>query len=278
MSLEDIKRKFGKLVEEGNNSGLADFEGYSPAEMHQIMYLTFNPGNPIQLQRLEDNDYNQIPMLNQIKYLANLIEKAGEIKLTNKGFLPTRIVAELYQQRFITDISIELKLRKLYKETDAISINLTRILLELSGLVKKRNGKLSLTAAGRKTLSDNHALLHLILTTFTKKFNWAYYDIFNNQKTAQLGYGFTLILLSKYGDEKRLDSFYAEKYFRAFPMLKDFDDYPVRCYSVRSFKRFLNYFGLISIESSGPFIQTVKYITKTDIFDKLIKVTPPKSA
>ncbi len=278
MKIEDIQRQINKLIEGENNRELADFEGYSPAEMYQIMYFTFNPGNPVQLQRLEDDEYRQIPMLNQIKYLANLIDKAGEVKLTNKGFLPTRIVAELYQQRFITDVSIELKISKLYKETDAMSINLSRILLELSGLVKKRSGKLSLTAAGRKTLSDNHALLHLILATFANKFNWAYYDGYTNEKTAQVGYGFTLILLSKYGDEKRLDSFYAEKYFRAFPMLKDLDRNPVRCYSVRSFNRFLNYFGLIRIESTVPIIQTVKHISKTDLFDKLISITPPKLA
>jgi len=282
MDLKDIQRHIDQVMNEQNNRSIPEFEGYSPFEMHQILHFTFGKDSPIQLQKLSDSDYKKIPILNQIKYLTDLIDKNGEIKLTNKGFLPTKVVSDLYQQKFIKEYHIEKGISKLYKETDSMTINLTRILVELCGLVKKRNGKLSLTKNSKKILADNHELLRLILLTFATKFNWAYYDGYGENQIGQLGYGFSLILLSKYGHESQLDSFYAERYFKAFPQLLDsvepnygtLERYTARCYSIRTFDRFLDYFGLVNIEEQGKWLDSITYITKTDLYDELIQCTP----
>lgn len=279
MDLKDIQKQIDQAMHEQNNRPIPDFEGYSPFEMHKILHFTFEIDSPLKLQKLSDTDYTKIPILNQIKYLTDLIDKNGEIKLTNKGFLPTKIVSDLYSQEFLKDEHIEKGISKLYKETDSMTINLTRILVELAGLTKKRNGKLSLTKSSQKILGDNEELLRRIFLTFTNKFNWAYYDGYGENQIGQLGYGFSLILLSKYGQEKRLDSFYAERYFKAYPRLLDsvepnygtLERYSTNCYSVRTFDRFLDYFGLINIEEERKGLDSIKYISKTDIYDRLIK-------
>lgn len=100
-----------------------------------------------------------------------------------------------------------------------------------------------------------------------------------------MGYGYSLILLSKYGNTKRPDSFYSEKYFKAFPQFKEIakPDYDTidsqlhNCYSIRTFERFLDYFGLVHIEKENYFTFKNKYITKSELFDKLIKCRPPSS-
>ncbi|MCF8309323.1 MAG: hypothetical protein K9I68_09975 [Bacteroidales bacterium] len=286
MDYEELQRQISQVMHEQNNRSVPEFEGYSPAEMYQVLNFTFGPESPIQLQKLSDSDYKKIPILNQIKYLADIIAEKGELKLTAKGYLPTKIVADIYSQRFLTDDLIESGIAKLYKESDSMSINLTRILTEISGLAKKRKGILSLTKAGEKTISDNHKLLKLILNTFATKFNWAYYDGYGENQIGQLGSGFSLILLSIYGNKKRLDTFYADKYFKAFPALFEGES-PTRfmtkkehlgnCYSIRTFDRFLDYFGLINIEMSSKSWDADKYISKTDLFDKFIKCTPPKN-
>ncbi len=286
MDLKDLQRNIDAAMHEQNNRGIPDFEGYSPTEMHQILNFAFGSNCPVQLQKLSASDYLRIPMFNQIKYLTSLIAQNGEIKLTNKGFLPTKIVAELYSQGFIKDEQIESGISKLYKETDSMTINLSRILIGLSGLAKKQNGKLSLTKASEKILPDNNELFRLIFITFASKFNWAYYDGYGDNNIGQLGYGYSLILLSNYGGTKRPDTFYAEKYFKAFPMLlksitptyRTLESYAADCYSVRTFERFLDYFGLISIDEVGKALNSQKYITKTDLFDKLIKCNPHNTA
>jgi len=285
MDLKDIQRHIDQAMNEQNNRPIPEFEGYSPFEMHKILHFTFAIDSPLKLQKLSDTDYKKIPILNQIKYLTDFIDKNGDIKLTNKGFFPTKIVSDLYSQGFLKDEHIEKGISKLYKETDSMTINLTRILVELAGLVKKRNGRLSLTKSSKKIIGDNEELLRQIFLTFTNKFNWAYYDGYGENHIGQLGYGFSLILLSKYGKEKRLDSFYAEKYFKAYPRLLDsvepnygtLERYSTNCYSVRTFDRFLDYFGLINIEEEGKGIDSFKYISITDIYDRLIKCTPHNS-
>lgn len=282
MDLKDIQRHIDQAMNEQNNRPIPEFEGYSPFEMHKILHFTFAIDSPLELQKLSNTDYKNIPILNQIKYLTDLIDKNGDIKLTNKGFLPTKIVSDLYNQGFLKDEHIDNGISKLYKETDSMTINITRILIELAGLTKKRNGKLSLTKSAQKLLEDNEALLRQLFLTFTNKFNWAYYDGYGENHIGQLGYGFSLILLSKYGQTKRLDSFYAEQYFKAYPKLLDsleptygtLENYASRCYSIRIFDRFLDYFGLIRIEEDKKGLDSIKNITKTELFDKLIKVRP----
>ncbi len=284
--IEGLQQHIYKIMNDQNNRGLSDFEGYSPDEMQFILYDTFGERSPIQLAKSTDSDYKAIPILNQIRFMADLINKQGELRLTNRGFLPTKIVSEIYSQGVLKDEHIESGRSKIYKETDTITIRLTRILLELTGITKKRNNKLSLTRKGEKIISDNDKLLRSIFVTFGTKFNWAYFDGFGENNIGQLGYGFSLILLSKYGKDKRLDTFYADKYFKAYPKLINnsliprfgtVESYASRCYSLRTFDRFLGYFGLIKIEQDQKW-DADKYISKTILFDKLIKCTLPSNA
>ncbi|MBZ0242899.1 MAG: hypothetical protein K8F24_06780, partial [Bacteroidales bacterium] len=282
---KDIQKQIDQIMQGENNRSIPEFEGYSPFEMHQVLNFTFAPNSPVQLQELSDADFKKVPLLNQLKYLMALIAEKGELKLTAKGFLPTKVVADIYQQRFLEDVVIKLGISRLYREADSMTVNLTRILLEISGLVKKRKGKLSLTKTGEKMLKDDFQLLKRILAVFTEKFNWAYYDGYGDNRIGQTGYGFSLILLSKYGHKKRLDSFYAGKYFKAFPQFLDslepnygtLESYSADCYAIRTFDRFLDYLGLIKIEEVGKRFDRVKYVTKTDLFDRLIKVCPHKN-
>ncbi len=283
MDFQNMQKHLNQMMNKENNRSIPEFEGYSPAEMHRILHFTFGKESPIKLKKLSDSDYKKIPMLNQIKYLTDLIDRKGELKLTRRGYLPTKTVSELYEQKFLKDEFIEEGIQKLYKETDSMTINLTRILTELSKLVKKRNGKLSLTKSSRKILADDYKLLRLIFSTFATKFNWAYYDRYPGTKTGQLGYGFSLILLSKYGHKKRLDSFYAEKYLNAYPRLLDaveldnvenLKDQMCQCYSLRTFDRFLKYFGLIKICQKD--ITSKKYVKKTALYNRLIECAPHK--
>lgn len=284
MDLSDIQKQLDKIMFERNNSPIPEFEGYSPNEMHQILHFTFGPKSPIQLQKLSDDEYRKIPILNQIKYLADVISRKGELKLTTKGFLPVKVVSDLYGQGYLTDYPIEKGIVKLYKEKDSMTVHLTRLLVELSGIVKKRNGKMSLTKNGEKLVSDNDKLLRTLFEVFGTKLNWAYFDGYGDNSIGQLGYGFTLILLSKYGNKEHRDFFYAGKYFEAFPRLMNFvepsfgslEENAAKCYSLRTFNRFLDYFGLIKIKKEGHWFDNVQYISKSDLFDKLVQCLPHK--
>ena len=282
MDLDQLNQYLKKAAEERNRRRISEFEGYSPKEMQSILYDTFGKDSPIRLKKMKSADYERIPLLNQIKYMMHLVEKAGELKLTKRGNLPVKVVADIYEQGYIEDYFIEKGISKLYKEEDTQSINLPKILLEISGLVKKRNNKWSLTKKGSELLTDDRALLRRMWHYFGSRFNWAYYDGYETEKLGRLGYGFSLILLDKYGDKSRKDSFYAEKYLKAFPDLlgevrqttyRDRKHVFTNCYSTRTFDRFLDYFGLIHIQKGSW--QDPTMISKTPLFSKMIQIIPP---
>ena len=281
-TLDELNDMLSDIMFERNNRPLPEFEGYSPMEMHILLHDPFNPASPVQLKKTTDDVYGKIPLLNQILCLTTLIRSAGELKLTPKGYLPTRIVGELYNKQFIVDDLVERGITKLRKETDCMTIELTKILMLLAGIVKKRNNKLSLTRQGMVLLSDKQQLLKTLFTSFGQKFNWAYFDLYGENQIGQLGFGFSLILLNKYGAEKRLDTFYGDKYFAAFsdlitpdmkPDYTTLERYTRQCYSLRTFDRFLDYFGLIRIEREKRW-DADTWISKTTLFDKLISCKP----
>lgn len=281
MQLDELRKYFEREISGYNQRGMDDFEGYSPEEMNYILYDPFGEKSPIELVRMPGEYYEKIPMLNQVKYLTSVVASGNGLKLTKLGFLPVKVVADIYSQGFLKDELIESGISKLYKETDSKTIRLARILTEVSGLVKVRKNVMSLTRAGEEMLKDEHSVLLKLLEVFMMKYNWSYFDGYSQNNIGRLGAGFTFLLLSRYGDEKRLDRFYAEKYLRAFPALLNEveedhfsspEDVLSRCYSIRTFDRFLYFFGLVDIDDKG--MLKPNYIQKTNLFDKLIKCHP----
>jgi hypothetical protein len=267
-----------------NNSPIEDFEGFSSADMNYLVYDAFSADSPFQIKKnIPDNILDQIPFLLQIEYLLHRINDLGELKLTAKGFLPTSLVKEIYNLGLIKDYAIEHGITKLYAETSSQPINLTRLITELTGFTKKRYNKLTLTKTWRdKLLKKNRQDIFIqTFSTFAQKFNWGYFDLYSSQATGKVGFAFSLYLLSKYGANERQDSFYSEKYLKAFPSLIDLfkDDKWVTdinrsfnsCYSIRTFDRFLDYFNLIKIRSEGrQYLDSKRFIKKSPIFDDII--------
>ncbi len=286
----DLQQFARQYMDRQNNRPIPEFEGYSPNEMQHMLHDPFGPDSPLQINVLGEDDYRSIPLLNQIRYLGDQLKKSGELKLTAKGFLPVKVVADMYGQGFYKEETIESGIVKLYKQTDSHTIDLSAKLCEMSGITKKRKNKLSLTKKGEKLLENNDKLLRHILLTFGLKFNWAYYDGYESEQAGQLGFAFSLILLKRYGEKRRRDVFYAQKYYRAFPDLyqgedayKELQENPwnsaLRCYYIRTFERFMDLFGLVDIEKekiTGPDMwpHEIHYITQTDLFNRLISCAP----
>jgi len=283
-SLDDIRRKIEASINIYNTKPIEDFEGLSPADMRYVLYDPFSKESPLRFRNnIPDKTLDQIPILNQIEYLLHSINDHGEIKITSTGSLPTTMVKELYNQGFIKDYAIEHGIIKLYSEISCAPIHLTRILVDLSGFVKKKHGKISLTKAWKdKVISKKRQeILFQIFSIFSQKFNWSYFDGYSSPQTGQLGFAFSLFLISKYGKVERQDKFYSEKYLKAFPkLLADFNDNHFKgeenrqfhdCYSIRTFDRFLEYFNMTDSRTEGKlYHDSKKLIKKTAIFDDII--------
>lgn len=137
---------------------------------------------------------------------------------------------------------------------------------------------MTLTKKGIEQIDNDNKLFENIFQTFVSKFNWSYFDGYNNEEIGQFGFGFTLILLDKYGKEYRTPEFYADKYLKAFDFKSnnsefEFADNPKRAYIIRTFERFLDYFGFTQYDKGEKYPK----VKKTKIFNELIKIRPHKS-
>ena len=99
-----------------------------------------------------------------------------------------------------------------------------------------------------------------------------------------MGFGFSLILVSRYGQEWQRNCFYAQKYFKAFSDSLNVNDPPYtntidhceNCFSYRVFENFMRYFGWVEVKYEGDLWKNNLSVLKTNLFDKLITVEKPK--
>ena len=156
--------------------------------------------------------------------------------------------------------------------------------MEIAGITKKQKGKLTLTKKGTHFLKTEtrQEFFELFISTFADKFNWGFNDYLPEEPIGQRGWTFTIYLLGKFGKGYRKESFYAEKYLKAFPdFLKDFKidafglpkEQFISCYGVRTFERFLEWFGLVEIEREiGKFWNTKENVKATGILTKVFNI------
>lgn len=248
-------------------------------EMDIIVNDPFSTASPVQFNKLTSGEYALCPMFRQTKALLKIIDEAEELKLTAIGNLPPKIVKELYPLG-VKNWFIEEAGYKLSKETDSESVQVAHILATISGVAKKRNNKLSLTANGKKLLNDDYALFMKLFSTYCMKFNWAYFDSYEFEGIGKFGFAYSLYLISIYGDKQLPDNFYADKFFDTFSRIRNMYDFGEngpqlsgrlnRCYRTRVFTRSFYMWGLIDKAEMKYLLSDL--VWKTEFFDKLIKM------
>ncbi|MEP6794252.1 MAG: hypothetical protein ABJB16_08005 [Saprospiraceae bacterium] len=280
MSLDELQRHLDKIAKEHNQKGIPEFEGYSPEEMALLLYEPLSKDCLVQFNVLQPEEYIQIPILNQAQFILQQIHQQGKIKLTPKGYMPVKLVKDIYDQGFMQEEFVEKGLQKLYSETTSYTMLLSHMLLDAARLTKKQNHWWSLTKQGEKLLEDPGGLLHALMIGFGQKLNWSFFDGYGEGPIGQLGWAFSLFLLHTYGDVERPDTYYAEKYFRAFPDLVQFiapsylrtaEENAYSGYSIRTFERFLAHFNLVHIQK-GKKWDDPDIISKTPLLDALVRV------
>ena len=191
-------------------------------------------------------------------------------------------MVELYAYKFIPEPLIEKGISKLTRQQDCISIENARLVAEVAGLVKKIKGKFSLTKVGTALLKQENRLqlFKKVLQTFTERFMWSYNDGYPAQPIGQQGWAFSVFMLAKFGEQFCKGEFYGDKYVIAFPHFIEFfnkDIYQsprencIRCYVVRTFERFFEWFGLVTIEKGENLFDKSNY-KATDLLREVFTI------
>ncbi len=232
------------LMRRHNNTPRDEFNGLSPEELHNIIYCPFSCQSVVKINKLNKEQYEEIPLLRQTLFLLKTI-KEKELKLTKLGWLPLKIVAEAYrlgQPEYI----IEEFGQKRINEYEANSVQLARMILENLGWIKTRKGIMSITVKGEKAFTN---IEHSAADILYQSLQSGLLHVFDGYKEGRIGnYGiaYSLFLLHKYGAEWHLGSFYLTHYNAIFHFSED-----TRAYAVRVFERLFYWLGIVEKRQSN---------------------------
>jgi len=264
-----------------NNRPVENFLGLTPTEVHYLLYDTYGEKSILQFSNdLDDKTLDQIPLFCIAEEYLKIVQRDKQIKLTPIGALPRKVMVELYDKRILLDEHIESGITKLWREQDCISIANARFTTELAGLVRKANGKLTLTKKGVKLLQPENRieLFKLFFQSFTEKLMWGSNDGYPDKNVGQFGWAFSVYMLMKLGNQAFTAEFYAEKYLKAFPDFITFfepsfstpEEQLYHCYSIRTFLRFLLWFGFVTAEQQKHYLDLdIDKFLRTDLVNKV---------
>ncbi len=282
----DKYKKIAERISSQNRVPLEDFDGFSPEEMYLLIHHPFSPDSPVQFsETIDSSELQKSPFFIVALELLSMILRQGGLKLTPKGNLQRKVVTDIYAKGFLIDSHIESGIIKLRKEEDWLFLHLVKIVLTLAKIIRPAKGKLVLLKKWEKVLEkqDYFKIFMEFLKSFMTDYNWAFCDLYADEYTGQIGCVYLLYLVKKYGNDFRGLNFYAEKYFKAFPMLRfnnRFDDFSARyddatwALKTRFFERFAQPFGFVEIitEASEDYFNRRKEIKRTPLLDGLIEV------
>lgn len=271
-SLDSMQAEAERVMHQRNTEPLDDFHGLTPDQMQQVLYAPFDSPALVRFSEVVSGAV-EAPFARLFLLLAEAIGEKG-VKPTAKGNLPRALTREVALQ-FLGEEGYAAATRYggINKEEDFNDLHVVRLVAELAGLLRKHKGRFILSRDCRSMLSGPgiEAIYPRLFRTYVERFNWAYDDGYEELPFIQHSFLFSLYLLWRYGDEPRPISFYEEAYLRAFPvLLEEVEDRPyasaeetlARCYSLRTFERFAQRFGLALVERRD----------KTDILSRDITV------
>ena len=270
VNLNDINRHLGEMMMHQNRAPKANFNGFSSEQMHFMLNKPLEAGCPVQLRQLTEEQMEQIPVMRQVLHLMNKLNEK-EIKLTTRGYIPPKMVAELYE---MGSHSWDSDWFKQKSEPKTEEVQVLRAVLKECGLIKTRTGKMSLTTRGRLQLSDHNALLRTILLFLFYDYNTGWLDLYEENEVGNEGRLYSLWLLHHHGEDWRNTRFYAEEYRKAFPTLN-----VEHGYENRVFKRLFRFIGICDINESSSFTgpNWGREIRKTNLLDMMFSFEEPKS-
>ncbi len=251
------------LTRRHNNTPRDEFNGLTPEEMNNIMYFPFSSRCVVELNKLEKEQYERIPLIRQTLFLLKTLSEK-ELKLTQRGWLPLKIVAETYrlgQPEWI----VEEYGAKRYNEYEVGSVWMARIILDLMGWIKTRKGILSLTVKGKKALSNIDMAANEILLFSLTGVGLHTFDGYEGDSIGNLGMAYSVWLLNKYGSEWHLGEFYKEHYQKTFSFPGNYN-----AYETRVFSRLFYWLGIVeqrlNKQVGPPFQEEYK---KTDLLSMI---------
>ncbi|MBT3202735.1 MAG: hypothetical protein HN349_00335 [Gammaproteobacteria bacterium] len=282
-SIDDVQAVADQFMQQKNQLPQDDFQGLSPEQVHRMLHFPFDTPEFFTFPETLSSA-PEAPILHLVQEITAAIDEKG-LKATAKGNLPLKLckLAKVDYQKFKPEGDY-LYRRNISSEEDFDDLHTARIILELSGLLRKTKGRFFLTKKYQQIIKKSGltGLYPLLLKTYCRKFNWGFRDGYEEIPFIQHSFLFTMYLLKLHGDDWKLFFIYEDYFLQAFPMvINEAESEPYRsaedgvraCYSIRTLDRFLHFMGLTSIEKipgDKPFKREYR-IRKLPLLDEVVR-------
>lgn len=279
-TVDEAQSVVQEIARRRNDAPQSDFFGLSPFMMHRILDFPYSSPDLIEFPTALVTDPDGARAAQLFGLLANEIGNDG-VKTTANGNLPRALVQAIAAKSVTAEeyaaYTQEFPLRS---ETGFHELHVIRLVGQISGLIRKANGRFLLTKICQKHLAQSglKEVYPRLLKAYAMKFNWSYGGWDLDIPLIQQAFAFTLYLLDRYGDDWRPPSFYEDAFLKAFPQVlsqitgslytspeKSFRNrYTSRCLS-----HFCRAFGLIEPEyQEVDRIQQISALRKSSLFSE----------
>ncbi len=282
-SLEEAQAFTNNFMQQRNQLPQDDFQGLSPEHVHRMLHFPFVTPEFFDFPEILAVEM-EIPVMILIRSITDAIDEKG-LKATDKGNLPRKLCEEAASRYWsgLPDDDIH-HLIRVNKEGDCADLHITRLILKLSGLLRKTKGRFYLTRKYHRLMAQSGlgGIYPVIFKTYCTEFNWAYRDGYEGIPFIQQSFLFTLYLLHRHGNDWKPCGFYEDRFLRAFPMVCDeavsttfetAEECIRRCYSLRALERFLHFMGLARVERMAGEKRTIRdyRIIKLPLLDEIVR-------
>ena len=282
-SLEDVQALADQFMQQKNLLPQDDFQGLSSEHIHRMLYFPFDSPELFSFPETLSIE-PEAPILTLIQLITDAIDEKG-LKATAKGNLPQKLCKEaINDYRKHLPATDYLHRMNISREDDFDDLQTARVILEISGLLRKTKGRFFLTKKFQKLIAKAGlaGLYPLILKTYCRKFNWGYRDGFDEIPFIQHSFLFSMYLLNLHGDNWKPFLIYQDYFLQAFPMVIDeansnsyrsAEDEVRDCFDSRALNRFLHFMGLASIETipNDKPISHEYQIKKLPLLDEVVR-------
>ena len=263
--------------------------GYCREQIEELLDHTWQEGDGVAYVKegLSDEVFLQMPLIRQYMRLMEMCKDG--IKLTPSGYLPNKVVAEVYPLG-PKDWYIEEGHATLGKHCHCHMLCQTWELLLKTGYVKKRKGVLSLTAKGKKLIGKPEEIFRDLIISMATDADTFFLDAYDmgpiNDKVQML-----CAMLAKDGKEFKPVEDYAWAYAKCHGRLKhyireDRSSYEITmavgAFGCRLINRFLEWFNLVEFKGRkygpGNTLLNPDMVRTTDLFHQVIGINPPMTA
>ncbi|MDQ7060933.1 MAG: hypothetical protein Q9M43_07235 [Sulfurimonas sp.] len=162
----------------------------------------------------------EVPLLRGIHVLLQSIGTKG-LKLTQKGFLPTKIVKSIVEVADTTSDERYSHILTRFYEQEHLSANMTRLVSEVFKLTRLQKGKLLLTKKAHTFLSLSSREQYVVLFNIMLGINIGYFD---RHQEASCVHNSSLIMLQVLRDKERsyrTSEVYTALLIDTYPMIED---------------------------------------------------------